>query len=283
MVRGLLKCSVNISLRAGRGREVKVARWMGLEPFSPEFEQRFIEYCRRVGDHLRQKNLLQKAIFYPWDEPTPHEYEIVKRIYTLIRKGCPDAPIFVAGPNLPAPEFYDLVSGWTLNFRKPVVDVLLERAAERARHDEVIGAYGNDRYRIDYPMAWPRLWGWTLKKYNMVMTGWFDVTMWGDDPWKNGLPVHSRMVASMPGAAFLLYPPGGGDDRLVSSVRWEAITDGLEDYEYLTLLERLGNTREKGAGTRRVQEIIAQVVGGPSAFQCSTEMRRVQELPPRRR
>ena len=52
------------------------------------------------------------------------------------------------------------------------------------------------------PSAWHRPWGWTLKKSTLVMTGWLAVNTWGDDPWKNGLPVQSRMVAAMPGAAF---------------------------------------------------------------------------------
>ena len=267
-----------IHMRGQRGPNFTVSPWMGLEPFSPDFERLFVDYCRRIGDHLRETGALKKAMFYPWDEPDPREYETVKRICALIKQGCPDAPIFMAGPSMPVPDFYAMVSGWTLNFRRPVSEAAMKRAVERAGQGDVVGAYGNDRYRIDYPLAWARLWGWTLKKYNMIQTGWFAVNLWGEDPWKDALPVHSPMVAPMPGAAFLLYPPGGGDDRFVNSLRWEAIAAGLQDYEHLALLERLGNARQSGEGTQRVQEIIGQVVGGPGAFQCAAEMSRVQEL-----
>ncbi|RLB75674.1 MAG: hypothetical protein DRH24_19235 [Deltaproteobacteria bacterium] len=269
----------NLNLRGVRSRErVSLRRWLGLQPFSPEFERLYAEYCKRIGEHLKRRKLLDRAIFYPWDEPAPHEEETYIRICKLIKSGCPEARIFVYGSRLPNPKFYGLVSGWGCNLRHPFADIFARRLTERAKLGEIIGGYGNDRYRIDYPMAYHRLWGWTLKKYGMVHMGWWAVNVWGAEPWKDGLPRRRRGISVAPGSGFFLYPPRGETRKLANSIRWEAIADGMEDYEYLTILEQMLNARKRGEGTKRVREIISRVVKGSGAYLCSSSMSRVYEL-----
>ena len=81
------------------------------------------------------------------------------------------------------------------------------------------------------------------------------------------------------GSGVLLYPPAQAGERLRNSLRWEALRDGLEDYEYLALYaqkhgadaaqqmcerlvtgSRLWEARLSPAEPLRVREELAQAI-----------------------
>jgi hypothetical protein len=58
---------------------------------------------------------------------------------------------------------------------------------------------------------------------------YYSVTGWGQDPYTNPRPEGTDQN----GDGFLLYPPKDG--KLVTSIRWELLREGAEDFEYLLL------------------------------------------------
>ena len=66
----------------------------------------------------------------------------------------------------------------------------------------------------------------------------------GADPWR-GAPFHSEGGATFPGEGVLVYPGrGAGVPGVVPLMRLNWIRDGLEDYEYVALLKKAGQTND---------------------------------------
>lgn len=71
---------------------------------------------------------------------------------------------------------------------------------------------------------------------------YYSTTAWSPNPWADPWPGNAN------GDEFMLYPPkdvtiafdpcSKASNRLVPSIRWELLREGMEDYEYLWLLNR---------------------------------------------
>ncbi len=82
---------------------------------------------------------------------------------------------------------------------------------------------------IDHPGIESRIPFWSAYNYRVKGFAYYSVTGWGSDPRQNPRPEGTNQN----GDGFLLYPPVAG--RLVTSIRWELLREGEEDYEYLRL------------------------------------------------
>ncbi|MFO0616945.1 MAG: DUF4091 domain-containing protein [Polyangiaceae bacterium] len=82
---------------------------------------------------------------------------------------------------------------------------------------------------IDHSGLESRIAYWAAWKYRIKGFAYYSVTGWGNDPRSNPRPEGTNQN----GDGFLLYPPTG--DRITSSIRWELLREGQEDYEYLLL------------------------------------------------
>ena len=238
---------------------------------TPEFNAAFTDYLKQLEEHLKKKGWLEQAYIYLWDEPSAEEIETFKELLLLAKGAAPDLCTAVAGSNLPNPELYGLIDIWTPNLRRQILQSdNWERIRERQALGETVGAYGNNRYAMDTPLNFIRLWPWTLRSYGLTLTGWWSVNSWSEDPW---FPSTPRL-----GSGYLLYPPLEQGGPILDSLRWEALRAGMEDYEYLTLLHQY--TEEvraalKGeslfSGDALVQQIVSVLVWGTTERDFSSD------------
>ena len=102
---------------------------------------------------------------------------------------------------------------------------------------------------------------------------WWNLTFWQNDPYVNPHMLEEKWSGRSSylkaGDGVLLYPHPRGSGAPVNSLRWEVFTQGLEDYEYLWLLEqRINSTRARLESDKefydyasyRIKEITAQVI-----------------------
>ena len=82
---------------------------------------------------------------------------------------------------------------------------------------------------IDHPGIESRICHWAAFLYRVKGLAYYSVTAWGSDPYNDPRPQGTKQN----GDGFLLYPPADG--ALVSSIRFELLREGAEDYEYLRL------------------------------------------------
>lgn len=103
---------------------------------------------------------------------------------------------------------------------------------------------------IDMPLLNYRVPEWIAWRYNMHgILYWGGMTYWNEvgDPWNDPQTYKSKggIGYVYNGEGSLLYPGRSvGYDGIVSSLRLKAIRDGIEDYEYLAILERKGRVQD---------------------------------------
>ncbi len=107
---------------------------------------------------------------------------------------------------------------------------------------------------IDYPLIKMRIIPWLSWRHGMSGYLHYAYNYWLS-PTKMSVRLDVDQSGAMPpGDGFIVYPPTSNrDNGPVSSLRWETFRDGLEDYEYLLLLDRWVNSATGGDKTILLQ------------------------------
>ncbi|MCD6359999.1 MAG: DUF4091 domain-containing protein [Armatimonadetes bacterium] len=233
------------SLWIGHGGDHKMPRdrkWQGIPIFAdpelktlnPAFVAPFRDYMTQLVQRLKDEGLFMEATVRFIDEPNlddPPTVNGIRALAELIRDIEPKLMI-AETCSYPAPELQDVTDLWVLHtdsWARNLAHIARARAAG-AR----IAVYNN---AVNYPEHRPirvRLWPWLLKKYGVDGTySWWGTVCWrGDmeDPW----------TAGQGSSGVMMYPPRSADEHgPIESVRWELYREGLEDYEYMALAEKL--------------------------------------------
>jgi hypothetical protein len=197
-----------------------------------EFHSRFLP---ALLAHLNEHGWLERYYQHLADEPLAENAESYKKLASAVRRYAPGMKIIEAN------HYHDLPSldVWVpqLNFFHESYPFYQER--QRAG-DEVwfytclapTGSYAN-RF-IDYPLLKVRLLHWLNFHYGATGYLHWGYNHWSSfDPYLDVEPVHSPERSLPPGDHCIVYPGRCGP---VDSIRFEAMRDGIEDYELLTLL-----------------------------------------------
>ena len=93
---------------------------------------------------------------------------------------------------------------------------------------------------VDFPAIKTRIIHWLNWRYNVAGYLHWGLTAWTDDPYAT-----ATRYAYPPGESWIVYP---GPNGPVDSMRYEALRDGIEDYEYLWLLTSLAEKTKRELG-----------------------------------
>jgi len=106
-------------------------------------------------------------------------------------------------------------------------------------------------WQIDFPLLNYRVPLWIAWRYRMRgLLYWGAMSYWSGcvDPWTDPKTLDRRVRGKgqlYNGEGTIVYPGRAvGYDGIASSLRLKALRDGIEDYDYLAILERLGRTAE---------------------------------------
>ena len=237
--------------------------FLGDGPDLTEEEQdRIVTYLRDLAAWLRQQGWLEQACVPVWDEPEDQCAPQVLKQLQLIHLADArlrtrlDGP--VTGPLVDLCE--SEVDVWATHMRRMAEgeDQARENVARRRAEGDSIWLYiacdtqhPYPNVFIDYPLIDCRIFPWLAWKYHAdclaywTATGFGERNFQGDSPlekWPNRPWVSANFVETWDGRqtpyngdGHLIYP--GPDGTALPSVRLEALRDGMEDWEYLTLLE----------------------------------------------
>jgi len=242
-------------------------------PYSDDLERmrKHVVACRTNG-------WLGKAYFYPLDEPyTAESYATLKqradRIHSIDRSLKVVAPYF-RGPDFPTDKLiYDLLDGY-LDIWCPNLAFYDEQAmrAKQAKGEEVWwyvccgpGApYPN--FFVNYQGIDHRILMWMQKLYDVQGLLYWSTTYWNPgitkDVWQDVATVKD-INPDLYGDGSLFYPGAKvGLAQPISSIRLECIRDGLEDFDYLTMLERK-------IGVAKTKQIIHSLVQSRTEYEKS--------------
>jgi len=209
------------------------------------------------------------AHYYVQNEPQDEEdYQLAAFLAQLTKSAAPNLRIAVSEE--PKPEIaenpmaggasYDL---WWANLSHFEPDY----AATRQALGEQVWWYFlyGDRppyfnpITIDHAGIESRIAHWAAFAARVSGFAYYSVTGWGSDPYTNPKP----QGTDQNGDGFLLYPPQDGE--LVSSIRWELLREGVEDYEYL-LLANGGQRPATPSEASTCDASVASAVSSPTSY-----------------
>ncbi len=253
---------------------------------TPEYRAMFSSYVKQLEAHLRQKGWLELAYIYWFDEPAPRDYEFVAGGMNRLKRHAPGLRRMLTE------EPGDNPLAGTVDIWCPISNNYHHEAAEKRRaHGERFWWYVCTGPKapyctlfIDHPATELRVWLWQTWQRKIVGNLVWQSNYWTssaafpespqnpyEDPmgyvsgystpqgtkryWGNGdgrfiYPPQSAAVPGKSGPAPVIEPP-------VSSIRWEMLREGIEDYEYLYLLRELLTKRRGSLKPEQVQEYEA--------------------------
>ena len=201
------------------------------------------QFLPALREHLANKNWLNKYIQHIADEPISDNAPSYKTISNYIHRFLPGVKILDAV--LTSKELAGSIDVWV-----PVLNVLhkdyefyqdLKKEGKEIWFYTCVGPRGNYANRfIELPLIQTRFLHWINYKYGI--TGYLH---WGLNYWiENQLSVDaSRDRGRLPaGDNCIIYP---GYHKLYSSIRFETMRDGIDDYQLLKMVEKKNPEKSK--------------------------------------
>jgi hypothetical protein len=196
-----------------------------------------MDWYRSAAIALRAEGLLDDAYVYAWDEPRPG-LPRVERILGALRAAAPDLRRLLALDEAPDPVEH---ASWLrdadiLCLRITAWDPGLARAYRSLGKELWLYVATPSPPRpalvVDYPAMAHRILPWMCRKLGASGLLFWSVNFWRVDPWKDT----NDFVDDQNLAGTLYYPGAQGP---VPSIRLEVLRDGIEDHDYLSLLDEL--------------------------------------------
>ncbi len=254
-------------------------KMLGYTLKDPEFHLAFNAYAKAVEAHLEEKGWLDMAYVYWFDEPFPRQYEFVTTQFQRLRDAAPKLrgmlteevqPELAGGPKIWCPLTGTYFHEDTLE-RRAAGDIFWSYICTGPKAP--FGGLFTDHPGTDF-----RVWLWQCWKYDFE-----GILIWASNLWTTS-PAYSNppqnpyedpmswvsgrgMLPDEPkepwgnGDGRFMYPPEAAAgvakepvlDGPVDSMRWEMLRDGIEDYEYMAILERLIESKRDSLSSRKLK------------------------------
>ncbi|MCC6647443.1 MAG: DUF4091 domain-containing protein [Polyangiaceae bacterium] len=237
---------------------------------TPAYDAAWSKLLSAIDGYVSSRGWRQKAYYYVQNEPQDQaDYDTAARLAALTKAAAPHLRIAVSEE--PKPEIaenplaggasYDL---WWANLS--AFDPAYA-ATRQARGEQVwwYFLYGDAPPRfnpitIDHPGIESRIAFWAAWRHRIAGFAYYSVTGWGSDPTSNPRPQGTKQN----GDGFLLYPPTKSGE-LVSSIRWELLREGEEDFEYFLLAQK-GKRPETPSEVAGVDTTVGSAVASTTSF-----------------
>jgi len=227
-----------------------------LPQFLPAFE-----------NHLREKGWLEKTVFHIADEPSNHNVMSWRQASEYIHKYAPSLRRIDA---IETTHCFDRLEIWIPKLDHLAAWYDIYKKAQRQGYElwfYTVGIFQKGSYpnkTVDVPLIESRILHWLNYRFGLKGYLHWGFNHWTDDPFKT--PGKHR------GDGWHVYPK---QDGLINSLRWEQMRNGIQDYEYLWMLEnkinKIRETLSERLSTmiepsRRPIEIASQAVKTMSQY-----------------
>ncbi|MEI7732062.1 MAG: glycoside hydrolase domain-containing protein [Verrucomicrobiota bacterium] len=257
-------------------------KFFGFEPFTPEWTSAFQQAYRLFTDHVCAKGWHDKFVYYISDEPHfTHEFvvEQMKKLCAIIHEVDGEIPIY-SSTWQHCPAWDNALDLWGVGQYGCFPVAEMERLQKRGK-TMLFTCDGQQATDTPY-LATERMLPYYCLKYGMKGFEFWGLSWWTYDPWKLGWHWFIRQsddgkrhywIRYPNGDGFLSYPGQRvGVDGPVSTIRFEQIREGLEDFEAMSLLKELmekasKSGRSTAAGERALtlakDLVVIPNAGGP--------------------
>jgi len=249
------------------------------------YNQKWFQYMTAMQNYLSGLGYLNQAYYYFANEPQDQaDYDAVAWYSAQLEKAAPNFKRMVSEE--PKPEIYANPSypGAAIDIWLAHLGIQFDPAVALDRlqnHQEETWIYflkstyypRFNPFTIDHPGVDAKFSGWFLWKYRLRGLAYYSFNDWNTNPWTSPNPNGQN------GELAMLYPPavnnsniayGANGHHFVPSIRLELLRDGLEDYEYLYLLNGGAQPQPNLANT--ADAIVDKIIGGVQTYNRSGEM-----------
>lgn len=234
-----------------------------------EYQVLYSMYLDEIQKHLIDLEVVDMFYIYWFDEPESKDYQFIKTWNSFLMKSAPFIKFLLTEE--PQPLLYAYVNIWCpllSNFDQEIARV------RQAAGDEVWWyictkpKYPYCTHFIDHHGLELRIWLWQTWKYNINGINHWNINYWSsnlldtiNDKFQNpyidpmsymrgyNLPLGCKMYWGNGDGRFL-YPPVNSFmsknlcfEEPMSSIRWELLREGIENYEYFYLYDSLINCK----------------------------------------
>lgn len=221
-------------------------------PGNAAYNTKWFQYWRAVSGYLgSHPEYAAKGYYHIVNEPqTEEDYDIVAYLAKQTKAAAPNVRILVSEQVEPLIYNNPTYPNAKIDIWMPTISIYeVEKSHDRQlNHGEDVWWYFlyGDRPPLPNPTVMDRTgiearitpWLAWLERVEGLL--YYSLTDWHDDPWT------TPWMNNGNGDGFLFYPPkdttiafnacNAQSNRLVPSIRWELLREGMEDYEYLWLL-----------------------------------------------
>jgi hypothetical protein len=270
----------------------------GFPQGTSEYDYLMKKYLTMVQDHLEERGWLGREYVYWFDEPNTENYPFVREGMEIIHRSAPKITRFIT-EHQPGPDIMDITDISCTVIGRLDAGIIKELVAQGNEFWSYVCCCPKAPYLslfIDHDDINMRMWLWLSYKFQLSGILIWSANYWNSltasppdyrqNPWEDpmsytvgyGLPF-GKQSGWGNGDGRLFYPPNRdpGDrstkylEGPVPCLRLEKIRDGIEDYEYLLLLEKAAGA-EGGKNNRLVKEarellsLPDELVTGPTAY-----------------
>jgi hypothetical protein len=263
-----------------------------------EYDYLMGKYLSMVQDHLEKKGWLGKEYVYWFDEPNKENYPFVREGMEIIHRSAPKITRFIT-EHQPGPDIMDVTDISCTVIGQLDKDIIQGLVAEGNEFWSYVCCCPKAPYLslfIDHDDINMRMWLWLSYQFQLTGILVWSANYWNSltaspagylqNPWEDpmsytvgyGLP-YGKQEGWGNGDGRFFYPPNRDPtdrtskymDGPVPCLRLEKIRDGVEDYEYLLLLEKAasgegGNSRKLQKEARQLLSLPPTLVTGPTSY-----------------
>ncbi|MBQ7696895.1 MAG: DUF4091 domain-containing protein [Lentisphaeria bacterium] len=227
--------------------------------YPEEWKREYIEILKKRIPELKAVGLYRYAACYGFDEATPSERPAIIDLVKELRKHFPDLKIFSKlddGSYGFGSPLAGIIDGWIPGIARYNFE-LAQKARKAGRE---VWYYTTGMTVDTEPLASTRAQVGERAFANHV-DGWlvWTVSRWygNKKPISSNAPLTGWDPESFPGGnGGGCYFCMGPDGRFLSTLRAESIRDGIEDFEYYTILKRLASKRSPEDPLRKEAEAL---------------------------
>ncbi len=199
----------------------------GVSRADPEFPRIYGDYMNITANHYREKGTLGNVLQFIFDEPflwakTPEQKQMLNQFYAIAKKAGYRTYLTTS----PKAEYTD-IDVWCPLYYEAIGH---KEEVEKAQKDgQSVIWYHNEFYTTNRSALNARLVAWFTWRYK------FDgYHIWSINYWFEGNPWEE---SKLDGDGYLIYPNPAGEGKPCSSIRWEMMREGIEDYDYFVILK----------------------------------------------
>jgi hypothetical protein len=198
--------------------------------------------------YLKSNGWWDMAYLYGFDEIRKEKYGELKDMYGWVKQTFPDLPrMCTVVPNQELKGYIDIWVPVTSNWDQRDAEEYTKNGDQVWWYVCVNPHHPYPNFFTDYPAIDPRIIFWMNWKFKVPGFLYYAINLWDNnrkssDRWPD-VPWNPLTGLNVNGDGQLIYP--GPNGKPLSSIRFDMIRDGIEDYEYFYILNDLVTKADK--------------------------------------